>query len=79
MPRLSKVKPNRIGPYDPVPELPKTGFVRLPTILSLIPISTASWWNGIKAGKYPKGISLGPRTTAWRVADIKALIESIGQ
>jgi prophage regulatory protein len=29
----------------------------------------------VKDGKFPKPIKLGKRTTAWRVEDIKALIE----
>jgi len=27
------------------------------------------------SGRYPKPVKLGPRTTAWRVSDIRALIE----
>ena len=40
----------------------------------LIPISRASWWAGIKSGKYPKPLKLGSRTTVWREADIIGLI-----
>lgn len=54
--------------------LPNEGYVRLPQVLAVIPVSKSSWWNGIRAGKYPVGIKLGPRTTAWRVSDIRALI-----
>ena len=65
--------------------LPETGFLRLPQIIGnqkanippIIPVSRSSWWNGIKSGKYPKPVKLGSRTTAWRVEDIRALIESI--
>ena len=56
-------------------ELPSTGFVRLPVVLSVFPVSRATWWNGIRAGKYPAGHKLGPRVTAWKVEDIRALIE----
>ena len=64
--------------------LPETGYLRLPQILgdpranipALIPISKSSWWAGIKAGRYPQGIHLGPRTTAWTVVSIRALIDS---
>ena len=55
--------------------LPEVGFVRLPTVLALIPISKSAWWAGIKEGRFPKPIKLGLRTTAWRVEDIRALIE----
>ena len=59
------------------PQLPATGFVRLPSILAPhgpIPVSKSSWWQGIKDGRYPKPVKLGPRITAWRVEDIRALI-----
>jgi prophage regulatory protein len=55
--------------------LPQTGFVRLPTIKQVIPVSTSAWWEGIRDGRYPKGVKLGPRTTAWRVEDIRKLID----
>ncbi len=65
-------------------QLPETGFLRLPQIIGdkhsnppippVIPISRSSWWQGIKDGRYPKPIKLGPRTTAWRVEDIRALV-----
>lgn len=57
------------------PLLPDTGFVRLPQILALIPISRSAWWAGVREGKYPKGIKLGSKTTVWRAEDIRALIQ----
>ena len=58
--------------------LPETGFLRLPAILKIIPISKSSWWSGIQAGRFPKPVKIGERTTAWRCEDIRALIESLG-
>ena len=55
--------------------LPETGFVRLPQILSLIPISRSAWWAGIREGKFPQGIKLGSKTTVWRAEAIRNLIE----
>lgn len=58
--------------------LPQTGFVRLSSILAPkgpLPIGKSTWWAGIKVGRYPKPVKLGPRITAWRVEDIRALIE----
>ncbi len=57
------------------PILPETGFVRLPQILSLIPISRSAWWAGIREGKFPQGIKLGSKTTVWHAEDIRNLIE----
>jgi predicted DNA-binding transcriptional regulator AlpA len=32
----------------------------------------------VKDGRFPKPVKLGPRITAWRVEDIKELIEKLG-
>ncbi|HEV2557313.1 MAG TPA: AlpA family phage regulatory protein [Microvirga sp.] len=57
--------------------LPASGFVRLRHILAPlgpIPVSKSTWWAGIKAGRYPAPVKLGPRITAWRVEEVQALI-----
>jgi len=56
--------------------LPETGFVRLPSILQVYPVSRSHWWAGVKEGRYPKPVKLGPKITAWRVEDIRGLIAS---
>jgi prophage regulatory protein len=64
--------------------LPEAGYVRLSQILGdkkrnlppIIPVGKTSWYEGIKAGKYPPPIKLGPRTSVWRAEDIRALLES---
>jgi len=57
--------------------LPPTGYVRLPQILAIIPVSKSTWWAGVRTGRYPQPTrALGERITAWRVEDIRALIES---
>ena len=57
------------------PVLPDTGFLRLPQVLALIPISRSAWWAGIREGRFPKGIKLGSKTTVWRAEDIRTLIQ----
>lgn len=59
----------------PHARLPDTGFVRLPAILGVFPVSRSTWWDGVKNGKYPAAVKLGPNTTAWRVDDIRRLLE----
>ena len=59
--------------------LPETGFVRLSTILKLFPIGKSTWWEGVKNGKFPRPVKLGQRTTAWKVEDIKTLIDSFSK
>lgn len=56
------------------PELPETGFLRLPQILRFIPVGKSTWWNWVASGKAPAGIKLGPQTTAWKVEDIRKLL-----
>jgi prophage regulatory protein len=47
-----------------------------PPIAPLIPVSRSSWWGGVKSGRYPAPVKLGPRTTAWRASDIMRLIQN---
>jgi len=55
------------------------GFLRLPQVLELVPVSKSTWWAGCKTGRFPKPVKLGPRTTAWRAEDIAALLEQLGK
>ncbi len=63
--------------------LPETGYIRLKQIIGdpkaglppIIPVSKSTWWAGVKSGLYPKPVKLGPRITAWRVEDIRKLID----
>lgn len=59
--------------------LPETGFIRLPTLLAVFPISKSSLYDGIKKGIYPAPVKLSERTAAWRVEDIRSLIDQVGQ
>jgi predicted DNA-binding transcriptional regulator AlpA len=65
--------------------LPETGFLRLaqiignskvqPPIPAIIPVSKSTWWAGVQSGRFPKPVrTLGLRITAWRVEDIRDLI-----
>lgn len=67
--------------------LPETGYLRLHQIIGdprtphlsppIIPVSKSTWWAGVKSGRFPKPVKLGPRITAWRVEHIRALIEAM--
>lgn len=59
-------------------KLPETGFLRLKQILVFIPVSRATWWSGVKAGRFPRAIKMGS-CTLWKAEDIRALIEKIAQ
>jgi len=69
--------------------LPEIGFLRLPQIIgnprakppvpAIVPVSKSTWWAGVKTGRYPKPVKLGPRTSGWRVEDIRALVAQAGE
>lgn len=65
-------------------QLPETGFLRLPQIIGdlkadptippIIPVKKSCWWQGVKSGRFPRPVKLGPPITAWHVEDIRALV-----
>lgn len=59
--------------------IPTCGFLRLPQILKLFPISKSSWWEGCRTGRYPKPVKLGPRTTVWRAEEIHEFIRLVAE
>jgi hypothetical protein len=70
-------------------QLPETGFLRLSQIIGnpkanpptppLIPIGRTTFLNKVKSKDFPQPVrTLGERTTAWKVEDIRALIERLG-
>lgn len=61
-----------------VPTLPAEGFLRLPRVLELIPVSRSTWWIWVRDGRAPRGVKLSERCTAWRASDIRDLIERLG-
>lgn len=50
-------------------------LLRLKQVLEIIPVGKSTWWKGVKEGRYPQPVKLGPRTTAWVAADIYAMFE----
>jgi prophage regulatory protein len=57
-------------------ELPR--LLRLKQVLAPdgpIPVSKSTWWAGVRDGRFPKPLKLGPRTTVWRAIDIYALVD----
>lgn len=49
-------------------------LLRLKEVLQIIPVSKSSWWAGVKSGRFPQPVKLGPRTTCWRESDVRALM-----
>lgn len=49
-------------------------FLRLHTVLRIMGLSRSSWYDGVRTGRFPKPVKLTRRTSAWRAADIRALV-----
>jgi prophage regulatory protein len=52
-------------------------LLTLAEVLALVRVSRATWYSGIKAGRYPKPVRISARLTRWRRADIDKLLESL--
>jgi len=65
--------------------LPAEGFIRLKQIIGdakqnlppIVPVGRTTWLTGVARGIYPQPVKLSERTVAWRVVDIRALIQNI--
>lgn len=61
--------------------VPNDRYVRLNSIVGdrktgtpgMLPIGASTWWAGVKDGRYPAAVKLGPGITAWRLQDVLAV------
>lgn len=60
-------------------QLPQEGYVRLPQILAVIPVSRSTWLRGVDDGRFPKPVKLSSRVSAWRVEEIRYCIDSMAE
>ncbi len=68
---------NLLGIHHLTTAINSLSLLRLPDVLRRVPVSRATWWAGVKSGKFPASVKLGPRTTCWRSADIDKLIANL--
>jgi predicted DNA-binding transcriptional regulator AlpA len=59
------------------PTLPDTGFVRLRTILSILPISRSTFYGWVADGRVSKPRKIGARISLWPASEIRELLASI--
>ena len=52
--------------------LPDAAYVRLPVVMRLYGVSSASIWRGVKAGIIPKPRKLTANTTVWNVGELRS-------
>ena len=56
---------------------PDVGFVRLPTILKVLPIGKSTWWAGVRSGRFPAPTKLGARISVWKASQILELLAKL--
>lgn len=49
-------------------------LLRKPQVLARTGIPKSSWDRGVRQGRYPKPVKIGPRAVAWTSTSIDALI-----
>lgn len=67
--------------------VPEEHYLRLKDIIGsledgikpIIPVSRATWYAGVKSGRYPKSYPLSEGTVGWKESEIMALLDVIGQ
>ena len=64
-----------LSPKDNLSSLSPEAVIRKPDVLQLIPVSSSTWDNGVKSGKFPPPIRLSTRAVGWRLGDIFQWIE----
>jgi prophage regulatory protein len=56
--------------------LPEIGYVRLPTLLAILPMSRTTIWRKAKSGEFPKPVKLYDTITAWKVEEVREWMDS---
>ena len=49
-------------------------LIKLPEVLATLGMKKTAWYDGIKAGKYPKPIKRSPRDTVWPMSAIQKIV-----
>jgi predicted DNA-binding transcriptional regulator AlpA len=57
-------------------QLDSNRLIRLPEVLTIIPVKKSTWWLWCKQGRAPAPVRLG-RCTFWRYGEVISLIEGV--
>ena len=55
--------------------IPQTGFIRLPQLLAIYPVSKTTLYLRIKEGRFPPPLKLSERVSVWKVEEILSIID----
>ena len=70
---LHRTIPDALANFD---RLPDSAYIRLPVMIGLFGISSASIWRGVKNQSIPTPVKLTERTTAWNVRLVREALAS---
>ena len=70
-PELTQNIPSALANFD---AMPSSAFIRLPIVMALYGVSSATVWRNVKIGAIPKPSKLSERCTAWNVGLIRAAL-----
>ncbi len=62
----------------PQPEFPHQGLAKEPAVTAFMTFSRSTLWNQVREGTFPKPIKIGARAVAWRAAEVRAHVDSLG-
>ena len=68
---LTKAIPEALANFD---QLPDSAYIRLPVLMRLYGVSSATCWRGVKNGTIPKPSKLSERCTAWNVGLVRVAL-----
>lgn len=57
--------------YRYLDQLPDSAMLAISEVLALLRISRSTWYAGIKTGRYPASVPIGPSSPRWRLGDIR--------
>ena len=49
----------------------------IPPVPGLLPVGRTTWLKGVRTGRFPKPVYLGPRKRVWRITDILECINNL--
>ena len=56
----------------------RDSYLRLPQVLSIVPIGRSTLWLWVKEGRFPKPKKLGPAITVWHASQVAAWMDAVG-
>ncbi len=60
-----------------IQKTPIEGYLRLPQVLKIIPVSRSTWYRGVKSGIYPQPVKLGIRASGWKIDAVKNCVTDL--